>query len=118
MQFDILEAESEEQELLEYQSLTGRKIPCISIEGLKKRSVPHAFPPYPDGEIHPAVHVQLIFDRLDFDDRSIVALCGAHTIGRAFKDRTGVCPFASGDNAASKYTRLTSVTRSDGIFLK
>lgn len=115
MPFDILEAEDEDVELQQYQSLTNRKIPCISIEGLKKRTVPHSFPPYPDGEIHPDIHVRLIFDRLGFDDRSIVALCGAHTIGRAFKDRTGVCPFSSGDNGATKYTKLTSDIRSKGM---
>ena len=38
-------------------------------------------------------------------NRDIVALCGAHTIGRAFKNRSGVCPNTSGDQGATEHTR-------------
>lgn len=36
--------------------------------------------------------------------KDIVALIGAHTIGRGFKDRSGVCGYASGDQGATQYT--------------
>eukprot|EP00534_Pseudo-nitzschia_fraudulenta_P013759 CAMPEP_0201240724 /NCGR_PEP_ID=MMETSP0852-20130820/30933_1 /ASSEMBLY_ACC=CAM_ASM_000632 /TAXON_ID=183588 /ORGANISM="Pseudo-nitzschia fraudulenta, Strain WWA7" /LENGTH=310 /DNA_ID=CAMNT_0047536663 /DNA_START=137 /DNA_END=1069 /DNA_ORIENTATION=- len=34
-------------------------------------------------------HLRKVFYRMGFDDEGIVALSGAHTLGRAFKDRSG-----------------------------
>ena len=42
----------------------------------------------PDGD-KGASHIRDIFYRMGFDDREIVALCGAHTLGRCHSDRSG-----------------------------
>ena len=36
-----------------------------------------------------AKHVREVFYRMGFDDAQIVALCGAHSLGRCHKDRSG-----------------------------
>ncbi|QDZ19010.1 ascorbate peroxidase [Chloropicon primus] len=46
-----------------------------------------------------AAHLRRVFSRMGFDDRDVVALSGAHTIGRAYKERSGL---PSKD--ATKYT--------------
>ncbi|EEH18157.1 cytochrome c peroxidase, mitochondrial [Paracoccidioides brasiliensis Pb03] len=47
----------------------------------------------PDGRLPDASknekHIRDIFGRMGFDDREIVALCGAHSLGRAHSDRSG-----------------------------
>ncbi|OJJ44506.1 hypothetical protein ASPZODRAFT_680790 [Penicilliopsis zonata CBS 506.65] len=47
----------------------------------------------PDGRLPDASkdqrHIRDIFYRMGFDDREIVALCGAHALGRAHTDRSG-----------------------------
>ena len=70
--------------------------------------------PYPDGAPSAQVHIRNTFYRMGLTNREIVALCGAHTLGRAFEDRTGVCKHSSGDQGATEYTRLTSIARHDG----
>ena len=39
--------------------------------------------------IKDAVHIRDIFYRMGFNDREIVALIGAHTLGRCHADRSG-----------------------------
>ena len=39
-----------------------------------------------------AGHLRAVFHRMGFNDAEIVALSGAHTIGRAFKERSGTTP--------------------------
>jgi L-ascorbate peroxidase len=39
-----------------------------------------------------ATHLRKVFYRMGFNDAEIVALSGAHTIGRAFKERSGTTP--------------------------
>jgi hypothetical protein len=73
--------------------------------------LPCPAPPYPDGAPSADVHIRNIFYRLGLNNRDTVALCGAHTIGRGFKDRTGVCPFSSGDQGATIYTKQTALAR-------
>jgi len=74
--------------------------------------------PGPDGKFgsgasDPATHLRDVFSKkMGFTDEEIVALSGAHTIGRAFKDRSGTCPFDSMNPA--KYTTKDSVARHDG----
>merc|ERR1719174_658417 len=62
-----------------------------------------------------AEHLRNVFGKkMGFTDQEIVALSGAHTIGRAFKERSGACPFGYSDKHASKYTKSDSVVRADG----
>ena len=70
--------------------------------------LPQALPPYADGAPVPGVHIRNVFYRLGLSNSEIVALCGAHTIGRAFSDRSGVTEFSSGPQGATKHTRPTS----------
>lgn len=73
--------------------------------------LPVSFPPYPDGAPSAEVHIRNIFYRMGLSNRDAVALIGAHTIGRAFKDRSGTCLFSSGQS--TKYTRPTSIAKSN-----
>jgi L-ascorbate peroxidase len=75
---------ADEKENSEFCLAQSKKLPCNSF-------------PYPDGSHTPEFHIRNVFFRLGFSSREIVALCGGHTIGRGFKDRTGVCPFSSGE---------------------
>lgn len=76
--------------------------------------LPVAEPPYPDGVPTADAHIRHVFYRMGFKNKEIVALCGAHTLGRAFKDRSGVCEFASGDANATKYTNQNWCAKADG----
>jgi len=51
-----------------------------------------------------ATHLRNIFYRMGFDDKGIVALSGAHTIGRAFKERSGTVKEGYGEANACPYT--------------
>lgn len=65
-----------------------------------------------DGTASTPQHLRKIFNRMGFDDRGIVALSGAHTLGRAFKERSG-----QAQEAAGKGTPLTMcphLARKDG----
>ncbi|RYH20887.1 hypothetical protein EON65_22160, partial [archaeon] len=55
-----------------------------------------------------SAHVRIVFNRMGLQGKDVVALMGAHTIGRGFQDRSGVCPFFSGEQGATKYTKVTS----------
>merc|ERR1712232_1299119 len=48
----------------------------------------------------PAAHLRYVFYKYDMDDKDIVALSGAHTLGRAFKDRSGTVNESSSDGTA------------------
>lgn len=73
---------------------------------IRRRFMPSAVEHGEDG--HRRLMAQLGLSARDF-----TALCGAHTLGRAFSDRSGVCPrqHSSGDQGATKYTRLTSTAK-------
>lgn len=45
--------------------------------------------PFPDKAPAPGAHLRNIFHRMGLSDQDIVALSGAHTIGRAYKNRSG-----------------------------
>jgi len=62
--------------------------------------LPDAFPD------DPAAHVREVFYKYDnMTDEDIVALSGAHTVGRLFNDRSGAVEEASGGTNGTKYTK-------------
>lgn len=76
--------------------------------------LPDAMAPFGCGAKDAATHLRNIFFRMGFDDEGIVALSGAHTIGRAFKERSGTVDFGYGDAKASPYTGSGCPVRHDG----
>ncbi|KAG8464276.1 hypothetical protein KFE25_003339 [Diacronema lutheri] len=52
----------------------------------------------------PAAHLRWVFGKYGMGDKEIVALSGAHTLGRAFKERSGAVPNGAGEEGATKYT--------------
>lgn len=77
--------------------------------------LPDAMPPFGCGAQDAASHLRNVFTKkMGFTDEEIVALSGAHTIGRAFKERSGTCPFGYTNSCASKYTKSACVARKDG----
>lgn len=81
-----------------------------AMEPSKEGALPGALPPWK--EANPAAHLRAVFGRMGFADREIVALSGAHTIGRAFKERSGVVE--QGYGKGTKYTMLPACPRFDG----
>jgi len=76
--------------------------------------LPDAMAPFGCGAGDAATHLRNVFTKkMGFNDQEIVALSGAHTIGRAFKERSGTCPFGYTDAAASKHTKSACVVRKD-----
>jgi Peroxidase len=52
--------------------------------------LPAANPPFPEGpDAGAGDHLRAVFYRMGFTDQEIVALSGAHTLGRVFKNRSG-----------------------------
>lgn len=80
----------------------------------KEGNLPDAKPPFGDGAPDAARHLRNVFHRMGFDDREIVALSGAHTMGRAFKERSGVVDNGYGNGGATPYTKSAAVARHDG----
>lgn len=77
--------------------------------------LPDAKPPFGCGASSPAQHLRNVFSKkMGFTDQEIVAISGAHTIGRAFKERSGTCPFGYTDASAAKYTKSSCIVRKDG----
>jgi L-ascorbate peroxidase len=75
----------------------------------KEGALPGALPPWEEGS--PAKHLRAVFGRMGFSDREIVALSGAHTIGRAFKERSGVVE--QGYGKGTKFTMPGNCPRFD-----
>ena len=90
----------------------GPKIPMTygRVDGLPSEPMPAPFglpdakPPFGGPEPDdPAAHLRYVFYKYGMDDRDIVALSGAHTLGRAFKDRSGAVD--DGFDGGSEYTK-------------
>jgi L-ascorbate peroxidase len=69
-------------------------------EPSKEGALPGALAPW--AEKTAAAHLRAVFGRMGMGDREIVALSGAHTIGRALKERSGTV-----DESAGKGTKFT-----------
>jgi L-ascorbate peroxidase len=70
----------------------GPKIPMKygRVDGIPQTLAPAPFG-LPDAcPEKPAEHLRYVFYKYNMNDKDIVALSGAHTVGRAFKDRSGV----------------------------
>jgi len=79
--------------------------------------LPDAGMPYGCGADDPATHLRNIFHRMGFNDQEIVALSGAHTLGRAFKERSGTVSEGYGEASACPYTKSVGLcpVRLDGM---
>eukprot|EP00966_Prymnesium_polylepis_P210872 4883552-Prymnesium_polylepis.1 len=77
-------------------------------------NLPDAKPPFGDGSADAPSHVRKVFHRMGFDDVEIVALCGAHTLGRAFAERSGVTERSQSQGGGTAYTNADACARADG----
>lgn len=68
--------------------------------------------PFNDNTNSADTHIRnILYNRMGLNTSEIVALMGAHTIGRAFKDRSGACAFSSGSQTTTEYTRESWIAR-------
>lgn len=107
--YDVLNVEEEMKAATNTQQL--RNVSSIAFKHALCPIYPSAVPPYPDGAPTADVHIRNVFYRMGLNNRETVALCGGHTLGRAFQDRTGVCSFSSGDQGATFYTQPTALAK-------
>merc|ERR1719316_271354 len=87
---------------MKYGRRDAEESPAVSVAPF---GLPDALAPFGGPEAckdDPAAHLRYVFYKYGFDDQEIVALSGAHTVGRAFKDRSGAVDFG--------YTNPTSYT--------
>ncbi|CAM9706373.1 unnamed protein product [Choristocarpus tenellus] len=92
----------------------GRVDTKLPSECPKEGNLPDGNAPFGDGSKDAASHLRRVFHRMGFSDQEIVALSGAHTIGRAFKERSGTTEHGYGDNGSTKFTCPAAVVRHDG----
>lgn len=104
--YEVLDVEEVMKSATNTQQL--RNVSSIAFKHALCPVYPSAVPPYPDGAPTADVHIRNVFYRMGLNNRETVALCGGHTIGRAFQDRTGVCSFSSGDQGATYFTQPTA----------
>lgn len=78
----------------------------------KEGNLPDGNAPFGDASADASTHLRRVFYRLGLSNRDIVALSGAHTLGRAFKQRSGTAP--EGYGKGTKFTDGKFVARGDG----
>ena len=76
-------------------------------------NLPDALAPW-KGEDSAATHLRRVFFRMGFSDQEIVALSGAHTLGRAFAERSGTTFNGYGSAKGTAYTNGSCPARADG----
>ena len=64
--------------------------------------------PYPDKAKDAAHHLRNVFHRMGFTDQEIVALSGAHTLGRAYPNRSGFGKVSRMGHASRRGVMLTT----------
>jgi L-ascorbate peroxidase len=64
----------------------------LVIARAQEGNLPDAAAPFADNSADAAAHIRKVFYRMGFNDKDIVTLSGAHTLGRAFKERSGTTP--------------------------
>jgi L-ascorbate peroxidase len=94
---------------MKYGRIDGEEHHCAgtaSREGFATHAgLPDAKPPFGCGANTPEAHLRNVFTKkMGFNDEEIVALSGAHTIGRTFSTRSGTCPFAEGPGNGTAFT--------------
>ncbi|KAL3138499.1 putative L-ascorbate peroxidase 7, chloroplastic [Trebouxia sp. C0010 RCD-2024] len=67
----------------------GRTDAATEEECAPEGRLPDGEGPFPGGVTEPGDHLRKIFYRMGLNDQEIVALSGAHTLGRVRKDRSG-----------------------------
>lgn len=67
----------------------GRVEAATEAECTPDGRLPAAAGPFADGSATPADHLRRVFHRMGLTDQDIVALSGAHTLGRAYPSRSG-----------------------------
>lgn len=78
--------------------------------------LPDAAAPFGCGATDPAAHLRNVFTKkMGFNDEEIVALSGAHTIGRTFQSRSGTCPFGEGPGKGTKHTNKPFMGMNGGM---
>lgn len=82
----------------------------------KEGNLPNAEAPFDpnDKDCDAATHLRRVFYRMGFNDKEIVCLSGAHTLGRAFAERSGTVSEGYGDKKATKFTKSDNIARNDG----
>ena len=81
----------------------------------REGNLPNAEPPFDanDSTCDAATHLRRVFYRMGFNDQEIVVLSGAHTLGRAFAERSGTVSEGYGDSKGTKYTTKGYKPRND-----
>lgn len=103
-----------------YGRTDGEEAHCAgtaSREGFKTHAgLPDAKAPFGCGASDPATHLRNVFTKkMGFNDEEIVALSGAHTIGRTFETRSGTCPFAEGPGKGTSHTNKPFMGMNGGM---